>query len=54
MSELRTLVIFGAGGDLTRRLLLPGLATCLAAGVPERGITLVGSGSRSRRGGSPR
>ncbi|NUL45963.1 glucose-6-phosphate dehydrogenase [Cellulosimicrobium funkei] len=48
MSELRTLVIFGAGGDLTRRLLLPGLATCLAAGVPERGITLIGSGPDER------
>ncbi|MFB9072015.1 glucose-6-phosphate dehydrogenase [Citricoccus parietis] len=48
MSELRTLVIFGAAGDLTRRLLLPGLATCLAAGVPERGIMLVGSGLDER------
>jgi glucose-6-phosphate 1-dehydrogenase len=48
MSELRTLVIFGAAGDLTRRLLLPGLATCLAAGVPERGITLIGSGLDER------
>jgi glucose-6-phosphate 1-dehydrogenase len=42
--ELRTLVILGAGGDLTRRLLLPGLATCLAAGVPGRGITVIGVG----------
>jgi glucose-6-phosphate 1-dehydrogenase len=41
-AELRTLVILGAGGDLTRRLLLPGLATCLAAGVPGRGITVIG------------
>ncbi|MDI3330748.1 MAG: glucose-6-phosphate dehydrogenase [Micrococcus sp.] len=41
---LRTLVILGAGGDLTRRLLLPGLATCLAAGVPGRGITVIGVG----------
>ncbi|MGM7671157.1 glucose-6-phosphate dehydrogenase [Microbacterium sp. A93] len=44
MSELRTLVILGAGGDLTRRLLLPGLATCLAAGVPEGGLAVVGAG----------
>lgn len=44
MSELRTLVILGAGGDLTRRLLLPGLATCLAAGAPDRGLTVVGVG----------
>ncbi|GAA1129680.1 glucose-6-phosphate dehydrogenase [Citricoccus alkalitolerans] len=48
MSGLRTLVIVGAGGDLTRRLLLPGLATCLAAGVPERGILLIGSGQDER------
>jgi glucose-6-phosphate 1-dehydrogenase len=41
---LRTLVILGAGGDLTHRLLLPGLATCLAAGVPRDGITVIGVG----------
>ncbi|MFC7401281.1 glucose-6-phosphate dehydrogenase [Citricoccus sp. GCM10030269] len=45
-TNVRTLVIFGAGGDLTRRLLLPGLATCLTAGVPERGIAVVGAGLR--------
>ncbi|MGD6979383.1 glucose-6-phosphate dehydrogenase [Citricoccus sp. CH26A] len=42
--ELGTLAILGAGGDLTRRLLLPGLATCLAAGVPQHGITVIGVG----------
>lgn len=41
---LRTLVILGAGGDLTHRLLLPGLATCLAAGVPGHGLTVIGVG----------
>lgn len=41
---LRTLIILGGGGDLTRRLLLPGLATCLAAGVPGHGITVIGVG----------
>lgn len=46
MDELRTLVILGAGGDLTRRLLLPGLATCLAAGVPARGLAVVGAGQQ--------
>lgn len=44
MSELRTLVILGAGGDLTQRLLLPGMATCLAAGTPARGLAVVGVG----------
>lgn len=44
MDELRTLVILGAEGDLARRLLLPGMATCLAAGVPGRGLTVVGAG----------
>lgn len=50
MDELRTLVILGAGGDLTRRLLLPGLATCLAAGVPGRGLAVVGVGVRDHPG----
>lgn len=36
-SRIETLVILGAGGDLTRRLLLPGLATLLAS---ERGRPL--------------
>jgi glucose-6-phosphate 1-dehydrogenase len=42
-SQIDTLVILGAGGDLTRRLLLPGLATLLAS---ERGrpIDLIGAG----------
>ncbi|WP_462419069.1 glucose-6-phosphate dehydrogenase [Kytococcus sp. Marseille-QA3725] len=36
-----TLVILGASGDLTQRLLLPGIGTLLEA-QPERGLTLVG------------
>ena len=39
----QTLVIVGAQGDLTSRLLLPGLGG-LIAGPPERDIALVGSG----------
>ncbi|GAB97666.1 glucose-6-phosphate 1-dehydrogenase [Kineosphaera limosa] len=37
-----TLVIFGASGDLTQRLLLPGLGTLLKA-EPHRRVTLVGA-----------
>ena len=43
MNPARTLLILGAGGDLTARLLLPGLGGLVAAG----GVTdlrLVGSG----------
>lgn len=36
-----TLVILGASGDLTQRLLLPGIGTLLAT-QPERGLTLIG------------
>jgi glucose-6-phosphate 1-dehydrogenase len=39
----QTLIIFGAGGDLTRRLLIPGLAGVLAQ-APDRRLTLVGAG----------
>jgi glucose-6-phosphate 1-dehydrogenase len=35
--EIETLIIFGAGGDLAQRLLLPGLARLLASG---RGVDL--------------
>ncbi len=42
MSEQVTLVILGASGDLTQRLLLPGLGTLLAA-EPERDVELVGA-----------
>ena len=42
----QTLVIVGAQGDLTSRLLLPGLGG-LIAGPPERDIALVGSGRGS-------
>lgn len=41
---IRTLVILGAGGDLTRRLLLPGLAECLADGTPGHPVTVIGAG----------
>ncbi|WP_239022374.1 hypothetical protein [Raineyella fluvialis] len=40
--EAVTLVILGASGDLTGRLLLPGLATLLKA-EPELDVTLVGA-----------
>jgi glucose-6-phosphate 1-dehydrogenase len=39
----QTLLILGASGDLTGRLLLPGLAGLLATGAGE-GLTLLGSG----------
>ncbi|GLK17755.1 glucose-6-phosphate dehydrogenase [Herbiconiux flava] len=38
-----TLLIFGASGDLTARLLLPGLAQLLTA-QPDRTLTLIGAG----------
>lgn len=41
---MKTLLILGASGDLTGRLLLPGLARLLAAGRAE-GLRLVGAGS---------
>lgn len=41
-NQIDTLVILGAAGDLTSRLLLPGLATLLASGR-GRTITLIGS-----------
>src|SRR5215210_562882 len=39
----QTLLILGASGDLTARLLLPGLGGLLASGVGE-GLSLIGSG----------
>src|SRR4051794_4878406 len=39
----QTLLILGASGDLTARLLLPGLAGLLASGIGE-GLALIGSG----------
>ncbi len=41
-SPRTTLLILGAGGDLTRRLLLPGLATLLAV-QPDRPLRVVGA-----------
>ena len=43
-TTVKTLLILGASGDLTGRLLLPGLA-CLAAKGRADGLTLVGAGS---------
>ncbi|RSM46181.1 hypothetical protein DMB66_50105 [Actinoplanes sp. ATCC 53533] len=40
----QTLLVLGASGDLTARLLLPGLGGLLAGG-PDEGLFLVGSGS---------
>lgn len=42
MDNIRTLVILGASGDLTARLLLPGVGTLLDH-QPERDITVIGS-----------
>ncbi|MET0590077.1 MAG: glucose-6-phosphate dehydrogenase, partial [Naasia sp.] len=49
MSEVGTLIIFGASGDLTRRLLLPGLGSLLASSdeADRRladGLVVLGSG----------
>jgi len=43
-TTVKTLLILGASGDLTGRLLLPGLARLVAAGRAE-GLNLVGAGS---------
>ncbi|MEE9096780.1 glucose-6-phosphate dehydrogenase [Pseudarthrobacter phenanthrenivorans] len=45
-TTVKTLLILGASGDLTGRLLLPGLARLVAAGRAE-GLALVGAGSDS-------
>ena len=42
MAETVNLVILGASGDLTHRLLLPGLGTLLKA-QPKRKVHLVGA-----------
>lgn len=42
-NDVKTLMILGASGDLTARLLLPGLASLVSQGGTE-GITLVGAG----------
>ncbi|MCE3293540.1 MAG: glucose-6-phosphate dehydrogenase, partial [Arthrobacter sp.] len=42
--SVKTLLILGASGDLTGRLLLPGLARLVSRGRAE-GLTLVGAGS---------
>ncbi len=47
MTEAVTFVILGASGDLTERLLLPGLGTLLATD-PEREVTLIGVGRREK------
>jgi glucose-6-phosphate 1-dehydrogenase len=43
MQPNQTLIILGAGGDLTKRLLVPGLAGVLARD-PDRRVTLIGTG----------
>lgn len=43
--RVQTLLILGATGDLTARLLLPGLATLLADGA-SAGLTVAGAGTR--------
>ncbi len=47
MTDKRTLIIFGATGDLASRLLLPGLGTFLQSGraVP---VQLIGTGRSAR------
>ncbi|MEZ2370916.1 glucose-6-phosphate dehydrogenase [Arthrobacter sp. RCC_34] len=42
--DIKTLLILGASGDLTGRLLLPGLASLVSAGRAP-GLTLVGAGT---------
>ena len=42
-STIRTLLILGASGDLTGRLLLPGVARLIVAGR-AKGLTLIGAG----------
>src|SRR5918995_1765237 len=56
-TTVKTLLILGASGDLTGRLLLPGLARLAAAGRAA-GLRLVGAGSdpwpqEQWRGGGP-
>ena len=44
-TQIQTLVVLGADGDLTRRLLLPGLASLLGSDWSDSGsIHLVGAG----------
>ena len=43
-TTVKTLLILGASGDLTGRLLLPGLARLVARGRAD-GLTLAGAGS---------
>lgn len=44
-TQIQTLVVLGADGDLTRRLLLPGLASLLGSGWSKRrSIQLIGAG----------
>jgi glucose-6-phosphate 1-dehydrogenase len=43
-TTVKTLLILGASGDLTGRLLLPGLARLVASGLAD-GLNLVGAGS---------
>ena len=43
-TTVKTLLILGASGDLTGRLLLPGLARLVAKGLAD-GLKLVGAGS---------
>ena len=45
--DKQTLLILGATGDLTARLLLPGLAGLLAAGSGG-GLSLVGTGTKAQ------
>ncbi|MDN3482290.1 glucose-6-phosphate dehydrogenase [Arthrobacter sp. APC 3897] len=45
-SPLRTLLILGGTGDLSRRLLLPGLGRLIGSGRAPASLRVVGSGSR--------
>lgn len=49
MTNIRTLIILGATGDLTSRLLLPGLGTLLSS-APELRIDVVGSSREPAEG----
>lgn len=49
-ASVDTLIVCGANGDLSWRLLLPGLATYLAERRPDRGVGLLGVGHSEDRG----
>src|SRR3954466_8605132 len=45
---IERMVVFGASGDLTKRLLMPALAELAEAGLLPPGLTILGCASRDR------